>query len=142
MAPTNPLPTMRPACVGRVTGAHSGVDAASTRVDDGFGGDHRPTRSDMSDPAAVRRHRTWHAAVRCASYRTVDSPAGRPMVDAAAHGGGGDQTDRCSCVVKGRARIGQDRDRPLVVEGRLLVGHGPREGLGGGGRQVVRRTAR
>ena len=46
--------------------------------------------------------------------------------------------ERCSCVVKGRARSGQDRDRPLVVEGRLLVGHGPREGLWGGGRQVVR----
>ena len=39
---------------------------------------------------------------------------------------------------RGGRGCGQDRDRPLVVEGRLLVGHGPREGVWGGGRQVVR----
>ena len=84
----------------------------------------------MPAATSVRVPEPW----RCARRRThawFDLAATPPTIRGA-------RTERCSCGVKGRARSGQDRDRPLVVEGRLLVGHGPREGLLGGGRQFVR----
>jgi hypothetical protein len=107
-------------------------------------GGRRGTASLRVDVAAHERRLGEHLLVASGSSAPLPSNVGWPALpntgrrrsataslDGVGYGrqtsGVSDGTKRCSCGVKGRARFEQDRDRPLVFDGRLLVGHGRAE---------------